>query len=53
MRTYYKIYYGRMQALAETADVKAYLEAKKNVMINSLAQPRVRPEPTPRPSAKH
>jgi hypothetical protein len=52
MRTYYKIYYGRMQALAETAEVKAYLEGKKNAMINGLAQPHVRPEPTPRPSAK-
>ncbi len=52
MRTYYKIYYERMQALAETAEVKAYLELKKNALINSFAQPHVRPEPTPRPSAK-
>jgi hypothetical protein len=52
MRTYYKIYYGRMQALAETAELKAYLEQKKKELINGLAQPHVRPEPTPRPSAK-
>jgi hypothetical protein len=49
-RTYYKIYYARMQALAETPDVKAYLEQRKTESLNSLAQPNVRPEPTPRPS---
>jgi hypothetical protein len=50
MRAYYKIYYVRMQALAETAEIKAYLEQKKKDAINGLAQPRVRPEPTARPS---
>ena len=52
MRTYYQIYYGRMQALAETAELKVYLDRKKKELINGLAQPRVRPEPTPRPSVK-
>ena len=52
MRTYYKIFYAHIQALAETPEVKAYVEAKKNEMINSLAQPHLRPEPTPRSSAK-
>ena len=52
MRTYYQIYYGRMQALAETAELKGYLERKKKELINGLAQPRVRPEPTPHPSVK-
>jgi hypothetical protein len=51
MRAYYKIYYSRMQALAETAEIKAYLEQKKKDALNGLAQPRVRPEPTPRPGA--
>ena len=46
MRAYYKILYGHMQALAETAELKAYLEQKKKEAINGLAQPRVRPEPT-------
>jgi len=51
MRAYYKIFYAHMQALAETPDVKAYLEQRKKDALNSLAQPNVRPEPTPRPSA--
>jgi hypothetical protein len=51
MRTYYKTFYARMQALAETPDVKAYLEKKKTAQLNDLAQPNVRPEPTARPSA--
>jgi hypothetical protein len=50
-RTYYKIFYARMQALAETPDVKAYLEQKRKDAFNSLAQPNVRPEPTVHPSA--
>lgn len=50
-RTYYKIFYARMQALAETPDVKAYLEQKRKDALNSLAQPNVRPEPTVHPSA--
>src|SRR6266480_2945506 len=37
-RAYYKIFYGRMEALAETPDVKAYLEQRKKDIINSLAQ---------------
>ena len=52
-RAYYKIFYGRMLALAETPDVKAYLEQKKKDAINGLAQPNLRPEPTPNPKAKH
>jgi hypothetical protein len=51
MRAYYKVFYARMLALAETPDVKAYLEQRKKEALNSLAQPNVRPEPTPRPSA--
>jgi hypothetical protein len=52
LRAYYKIFYGRMQAIAETAEIKAYLEQKKQNQLNALAQPHVRPEPTARPSPK-
>ena len=51
MRTYYKIFYGRMLALAESPDLKAYLEQRKAELINSLEQPHVRPQPTARPKA--
>lgn len=49
-RAYYKIFYAHMQALAEAPDIKGYLEQKKNEAINSLAQPHLRPQPTPRAS---
>jgi hypothetical protein len=52
MRTYYKVFYAHMQALAETPEIKAYLEQKTNAAIGGLAQPHIRPEPTPRPSSK-
>src|SRR2546423_1738859 len=51
LRAYYKIFYARMSALAETPEIKAYLEQKKNESLNALAQPHVRPEPTPHPSS--
>jgi hypothetical protein len=46
MRAYYKLFYSRMQGLAETPELKAYLEQKKQAILNSLAQPKVRPEPS-------
>ena len=46
LRAYYKIYYGRMQALADTPELKAYLEEKKKAILGSLDQPQVRPNPT-------
>jgi hypothetical protein len=52
MRAYYRVFYAHMQALAETPEIKAYLEQKKNAAIGGLAQPHIRPEPTPRPSPK-
>jgi hypothetical protein len=52
MRAYYKVFYAHMQALAETAEIKGYLERKKQEQLASLAQPRVRPEPTARPANK-
>jgi hypothetical protein len=51
MRAYYKLFYARMQAFAETAEIKTYLEQKKKEILNSLAQPNVRPESSARPSA--
>ncbi len=51
MRTYYKVFYAHMQALAETPEIKPYLEQKKKEALNSLAQPTLRPESTPSPSA--
>ena len=50
MRAYYKVFYAHMQALAETPEIKPYLEQRKKDALNSLAQPNVRPEPTARPS---
>jgi hypothetical protein len=51
MRDYYKLFYGRMVALADKPEVKAYVTQKKQEILNSLAQPHVRPEPSARPSA--
>ena len=50
LRAYYKLQYTRMQALAATPELKAYLEGKKQAMLASLAQPHVRPNPTASPS---
>lgn len=50
-RAYYRLFYSRMQAMADKPEVKSYLEAKKNEIINSLAQPHVRPESVARPKA--
>jgi len=51
MRNYYKVFYAHILALAETPEIKPYLEQKKKEALNSLAQPTLRPEPTPRPKA--
>ncbi len=51
MRAYYKLFYARMQAFAETPEIKGYLEQKKKEALNSLAQPNLRPEPSARPTA--
>ncbi|HXM33288.1 MAG TPA: hypothetical protein VN921_06515 [Chthoniobacterales bacterium] len=48
VRAYYKIYYAHMQALADTPELKNYLEGKKNEALGGLAQPRVRPTPKPK-----
>ena len=49
-RAYYNIFYAKMQALADSPELKQYLEAKKKALVATLAQPRVRPEPSARPS---
>jgi len=49
LRAYYNIYYAHMQALATTPEVKNFLNGQKAAALNNLAQPRVRPAPTPRP----
>lgn len=48
---YYTIYCERMQALAATPEMKAALDGFKAGHIGMLAQPRVRPTPSPAPSA--
>ena len=50
MRAYYKLHYARMQALASTPEMKAYLEEKKKAMLAGLDQPHVRPNPTAKAS---
>ena len=51
-RAYYKIFYAHMLALADAPDVRAYLENRKNESINNLAQPHLRPTPSPPASKK-
>ena len=46
LRAYYKLHYTRMQQLAATPELKAYLEDKKKAFLASLDQPHVRPNPT-------
>jgi hypothetical protein len=44
---YYEVYYRRMSALATTPELKVALQALKDTHQGMLAQPRVRPSPTP------
>ena len=44
---YYELYYKRMSALATTPELKLALQQLKDVHQAILAQPRVRPSPTP------
>jgi hypothetical protein len=53
LRAYYNVYYAHMQALASTPEVKNYLNGQKAAVLNSLAQPRVRPTPAPKSSPAH
>ena len=47
LNRYYEIYYQRMSSLATTPELKVALQALKDVHQCMLAQPRVRPSPTP------
>jgi hypothetical protein len=47
LRIYYELYYQRMSALATTPELKVALQALKETHQAVLAQPRVRPSPTP------
>jgi len=47
LRNYYEVYYQRMSALATTPALKLVLQVLKDNHQNMLAQPRVRPSPTP------
>jgi hypothetical protein len=51
LRRYYEIYYGRMHALANSADLKKYVDSLEADHLKVLEQPRVRPAPSPEPSA--
>ena len=48
LRSYYELYYQRMSALATTPELKVALQALKENHQAVLAQPRVRPSPTPK-----
>jgi hypothetical protein len=50
LRRYYEMYYGRMHALANSADLKKYVDALRADHLKALEQPRVRPAPSPEPS---
>jgi hypothetical protein len=45
LRDYYNIYYGRMRALASSAELKSALDTFKAEHLKLLDQPRVRPTP--------
>jgi hypothetical protein len=47
LRNYYNVYYERMSALATTPEIKLALQALKTSHQGMLAQPNVRPTPTP------
>jgi len=60
LRTYYNVYYGKMRALASSAELKTALDALKSEHLTHINQPRVRhwtdgalPTPTPEPRHKH
>ena len=58
LRDYYNIYYGKMRALAGSAEMKAAIDTLKTEHLSHINQPRVRhltdgslPTPTPTPKA--
>jgi hypothetical protein len=58
LRAYYNIYFGKMRALASTAEMKTALDAVKSEHLSHINQPRVRHAtdealPTPTPERRH
>ena len=51
LRRYYEILFGKMMARASTPEMRKYLNDRKNEHLNTLPQPRVRPETAPPPAA--
>jgi hypothetical protein len=51
LRAYYTTFYDRMRAQAGSEELKSYIDKQKAQHLASLAQNRVRPSPTPVPTA--
>lgn len=51
-RAYYKLFYGRMQTMADNPNVKTFVEQQKKAILDSLEQPHVRPKPSPQPTRR-
>jgi hypothetical protein len=47
LRNYYELYYGRMREMADTPELKAFVDQQKAAHIGTTAQNTVRPSPTP------
>ena len=47
LKQYYHQYYDRLRAMAETPDLKTYLDGQESAHVGVLAQPRVRPDSNP------
>jgi hypothetical protein len=50
LHDYYRIYYDRMKARAESPELKIAIDADRQAHFGLLAQPRVRPSLSPSPS---
>ncbi|MFN2540713.1 MAG: hypothetical protein ABR514_00895 [Chthoniobacterales bacterium] len=51
LRHYYSVYYARMEALTDRADIKAGLQDMKARHVGLADQNRVRPSPSPSPTS--
>ena len=49
MRAYYTLYYDRMRAIADSPELKAFVDQQKAAHLGTTAQDRVRPSPSPSP----
>jgi hypothetical protein len=50
LKQYYHQYYDRLRAMADTPELKTYLDGQEAAHTGILAQPRVRPETNPSPA---